>query len=129
MATDFGYDLSCVSDLDPSGKTVSGRRLLAEAIVRRLTTPRGRLIDDANYGFDLTGYLNADVVPRDTAEVKALAEAECLKDERVVSANVTSQVNTGGVLVVTILIQDAAGPFPLVLSIAGVTATLLSANL
>lgn len=128
MAGDLGYDLSCVSDIDPTGRSVSARRTLAEAIVRRLTTPRGRLIDDANYGFDLTQFLNDDVSPVDLAELKAAAESECLKDERVIAADVSLQL-TGNVLVVTILVQDANGPFPLVAAVSAITATLLSASL
>jgi len=125
MAVDLGSDLSCVADLDPGGLEVSGRRCLAEAIARRLTTPRGRLIDDANYGFDLTQYIDADLSLSELAQIKAQAEAECLKDERVIGANVTLQF-VANVLNVTVLIQERKGPFTLVLSINNVTAPTLA---
>ena len=126
---DYGFDLSAVSDIDPGFRTVSGRRLLAEAIARRLQTPRGRLADDPNYGYDLTGLLKADFAPQDLARIASLVEAECTKDERVVgaSATVTLQVpsspSTG--LLVSVLIQDGSGPFPLVLAVSGVTVQIL----
>lgn len=123
---DFGTDLSCVSDLDPSGAVVTGRALLGEALARRLTTPRGRLIDDPNYGLDLTEYLNADLSQRDVGILGAQIKAECEKDERVVSADVTALVNINGKLTVTIIIDDGDGPFPLVLAVSDVSASILS---
>lgn len=122
---DLGYDLSCVADFDPGGLEVSGRRCLAEAIARRLTTPRGRLIDDPNYGFDLTQFINADLSPADIAQIQAQAAQECLKDQRVIAANVsiTFVANT---LSVTVLVQDGTGPFTLVLAIGSVTPPTLA---
>jgi phage baseplate assembly protein W len=125
MPTDYGSDLSCVSDLDPGALEVSGRKALAQSIARRLTTPRGRLIDDPNYGFDLTQFIDADLGPADLAQIKAQAEAECLKDERVAAATVTLQF-IANVLNVTVVLQDRSGPFALVLSINNVTPPTLA---
>lgn len=125
----YGLDLSCISDIDPGFRTVSGRRLLAEAIARRLITPRGQLLDDPNYGYDLTGLLKADISTQDLARISSLVEAECEKDERVVSATatVTLQVPTApsSGLFVSVLLQDGSGPFPLVLAVSAVTVQLL----
>lgn len=126
MSADLGSDLSGVADLDPSGAMVSGRSCLSQAIARRLTTPRGRLIDDANYGLDLRAFLNDDLSPADLGRIKALAEAECLKDERVRAATVTFTLPASGVAVVTLVIQDGTGPFNLVLSVNAVTVTVLT---
>lgn len=125
MAVDYGRDLGGVSDIDPTGLEVSGRTALAQAIARRLITPRGRLLDDANYGFDLTQFANDDLAPSDYARIRAGIEAECLKDERIfaVTASVTLTAN---VLVVTVALTDADGPFTLVLGVSSVTATILS---
>ena len=62
--TDIGTDLYCISDLDPAGRTVSGPEALAQAIARRLQTPRGALAaigDDPDYGLDLRDYVGDDV--------------------------------------------------------------------
>lgn len=125
--TDYGTDLSCVSDLDMTGAEVSGRLLLGQALARRLQTPRGRLLEDANYGFDLRQYINADLSPVDIAKIRAGVESECLKDERVLGATATVTL-TNNVLIVTILVQDAAGPFSLVLSVTAVTTTILNVS-
>jgi phage baseplate assembly protein W len=123
----FGQDLSCISDLTSEMRMVSGRILHAEAIARRLQTPRGRLIDDPNYGFDLTGYIDDDVSPADIARIQASSAAECLKDQRTLAATVTIQF-LSGVLIVSILLTDAAGPFSLVLSISAVTTQILAVS-
>ena len=123
--TDYGTDLSCVSDLDPTGAEISGRVLLGQALSRRLTTPRGRLLEDANYGFDLRQFVDDDLAPVDLAQIRSSIEAECLKDERVLAATATVTL-TNNVLIVSVNLQDAAGPFPLVLSVTAVTTTVLS---
>lgn len=125
----YGLDLACVSDLDPGFVIVTGRRLLAEAIARRLQTPRGTLIDDGNYGYDVVGELGDDLAPSDLGRIAAAIEAECAKDERVVSARATVTLQVPGQplngLIVTVLLQDGSGPFPLVLAVSSVTVALL----
>lgn len=126
MAVDFGTTLSCVNDFSPDAKMVSGFRVVGEAIARRWTTPRGRLIGYPNYGFDLTEYVNADVTARDLAGLRAQAAAEALKDERVESCSITTSLATDGVLTVTAEIGTSQGPFLLVVSVTSVTLELLS---
>lgn len=140
----LGSDLSCVSDVTPDMREVSGRRALAEALVRRLQTPRGTLLDDQNYGFDLVGELGDDVTPAFVASLQSTIVAEVQKDERVIAARAVvqfvapSQVAAAmstvisnpmpdpvGVLVVRIDGQDGTGTFRLTLSVADVTVTLL----
>lgn len=124
-SVNYGHDLWCITDLDPGMIEVDGRRCLAQAIARRLITPRGGLIDDPNYGYDLTAFLNGDFDQPTLARMNGQIVAECLKDERVVSAS-SQVVVTGGVLIVTIAITDGLGPFPLVLSISNVSVQILS---
>jgi hypothetical protein len=59
----YGTDISCTLDLHERMDEVDpmSTRGIAEAIVRRLDTPRGALIDDADYGLDLKGYANRGV--------------------------------------------------------------------
>lgn len=125
MATDFGTDLSCLTDLSPTMATVSGRRLLGEAVARRLQTPRGRLLKHPDYGFDLAGHLNDDLSQADIAAIGSGVEAECLKDERVIAAAVVSTF-AGGTLTVVITITDADGPFVLVFAVTSASVTLVS---
>lgn len=127
MATDHGTDLSCTWDLTDTCTVVSGRRCLAEAIFRRLITPRGRLIDDPDYGTDVTGYINDDVTVSEVNELRAAIIDECNKDERVLDADCEIEGPPGGVgqtgaYTITVTLYDADGPFALVLGIADVAA-------
>lgn len=87
-ALGYGTDIACTDDLaepmadvDPTSTTA-----IAQALLRRLDCPRGRLVDDADYGLDIRGYLNRGTT---VAELNALAGAvrnEVEKDDRVSSA-------------------------------------------
>ncbi len=123
----YGTALSCVSDISAESRTVTGNRVVAEAIARRLMTPRGRLIGYPNYGYDLTQFVNADVGPRELAAMRAGIVAECLKDQRVAGA--TADVTLASdVLTVTIKLDAALGPFSLVLSVTALTVELLDVS-
>lgn len=123
---DYGTEVSCVYDIDPAGRMVSGFTVVAESIVRRLTTPRGRLIGYPDYGFDLTQYVNADMSPRDIAGVRAGIQAECEKDERVERAIATADIDANGVLIVTIKIDLSEESFTLVVSASDAAVAILS---
>jgi len=125
MATDYGTDLSLLTDLSPTMSTVSGRTALGQALARRLQTPRGRLLKHPNYGMDLAGRINDDLSQADIAAIASDVEAECSKDERVLACTAAC-VFAVGVLTVVITITDAAGPFPLVLAVSAVSVTLVS---
>lgn len=144
-APDYGLDLSCTFttssvimpdastrtfdgfDVTEDFATVSGRTLLAEALVRRLVTPRGTLIDDADYGTDVRRWINDDVDDRIIAgTVAAEIDAELQKDERVRRSTTTASF-TNGLLTTTTSIIDASGPFRLVLRISDVTIEVLEA--
>jgi hypothetical protein len=122
---DFGVDLSCVSDLQPHMGVVSGRRLVAEAIARRLQTPKGALLDDPNYGYDLVGQLDNDVQQGDLGRISSAVTTECLKDQRVFSASTTVSFALEELLV-TISLVTNLGPFSLVLQASQVTVAILS---
>lgn len=122
---DFGRDLSCTTDIASDGRTVTGFRLVGEAIYRRWTTPRGRLIGFPNYGFDITQYANADMSPRDIAALCAGMQNEAMKDERVESCSVSATLDSVGVLTITSVLTTGAGPFTLVVSATSVSVTLL----
>jgi phage baseplate assembly protein W len=120
----FGQAWSCVTDLTSPAQMVSGFRVVAEAIARRWQTPRGGLIDDPNYGYDLSDYINDDLGPADLARIGQDAAAEAQKDDRVLNATVTLTL-IGSVLLAAGVFTTAQGPFRLVLSVSLVTVTLL----
>lgn len=112
----YGHDLSCVDDLTPQMQVVSGLRLVAEAIARRLQTGRGELIDDPLYGYDLTAQLNNDVDPSDIGRINAAVTNECKKDTRIKEAVTSAVLTEAGELRVTISLLTGLGPFKLVVT-------------
>jgi hypothetical protein len=91
-ALGYGTDLSCVSDLafDFGELQPQSVRGIAEALVHRLTTPRGGLLDDATYGLDLRQYLNTGIAtPNGISDVSTAVRGECRKDDRVDDVTVT----------------------------------------
>lgn len=126
MAIDYGSDVDCVSDLDPTFALVTGPRAVAQAIARRLSTPRGGLHYDGTYGYDLRSLLNTGIEPGDTFRIAAAVEAQCVADERVVSATATVLFDeTTERLRVLVDGELAEGPFSLVLGVSAVTVELL----
>jgi phage baseplate assembly protein W len=119
--TNLGSCWSCVSDITSPAIMVSGNLAVSQAIARRLQTPRGNLIDDPNYGTDLTAYLLDDITPGQLNAIQTAVNQECLKDQRVTAASSTVQL-IGTVLIVSIALQAGAGPFSLVLSVSQVAA-------
>lgn len=130
MSVDYGLDLACVSDLDTTLTETApgGRRIVAEAVARRLQTPRGRLIGDPNYGFDLVGYCNDDLNAGGLAWIQSQVVAECLKDERVTEAACELELDAGDVMTATISLRLVDDPdlLSLVLAVSVVTVEILS---
>jgi hypothetical protein len=125
--TDLGTDVSCVEDLDPTFRLVTGREALAQALARRLSTKSGALAllgDDPDYGDDLRELVGEDLGARALFEIAARAEREALKDERIRSTTATATL-AGGVLVLTLALSDADGPFRLTLAVSEVSVTVL----
>lgn len=85
---DFGDDVSTFPDLDVTGNTITGVRVIAEACLRRLMTPEGSLSYDPDYGYDLSELLNEDLEDRELRRHAARAELELEKDERILNARV-----------------------------------------
>lgn len=124
QAPNFGSSWSCVSDLTMPSIMATGFRIVAEAIARRWMTPRGFLISDPNYGFDLTGMIGDDIDVAKLAQLGQGATAEALKDERVKSC--TLQLTfVDGTLTVRALVNTNQGPFRFVASVSSVRVSLL----
>lgn len=115
---DFGTTISCTFDLAPVGILISGLQVLSEALIRRLLTPPGRLLDDPDYGYDLFGELGDNMGPAQLAQVASSIDLEFVKDQRVRSSSSTASFNAATrALTTTSTITTAAGPFSLVLTL------------
>ncbi len=127
--SDLGTCLDCLTDLNPSSAMVSGRTALAQAIARRLQTPRGVLFDDPNYGFDVAGYLNDDLSTSDLGKIQSGITEECKKDARVIDASCVVTLSGSGDLLTLraeISLVGAAGPFALVVEVSNLGLALAS---
>ena len=122
----YGSDLDCVFDLQPSMVETSGLHMLAQALVRRLITQRGTLIDDQNYGFDVRQFLGADLSPADVAKIGSQCDTEMVKDERVYQSQTTVTMMAGGTLNISVIITPSIGPtFQLTALVSQITVALL----
>ena len=127
-STDFGTDIALLTDLAPVWGLTTGLTNLACALVRRLSTPRGTLFYDLDYGFDVTALLNASLGPNDIASIRSGIGSELRKDPRVQSAAVTLVFTAASkTLQIAITVQTASGPFDLVLAASPEVVTLISA--
>jgi hypothetical protein len=112
-------------DLSMPSYMATGNQVVAEALLRRLGTTRGQLIDDPNYGYNVMDLVSDDLGPKDIAYAQQQIAQECLKDERVSGASVTLVLSVAGLLTISIFVTTAAGPFKLVVSVSATSVTLL----
>lgn len=128
MATNYGYDTACVSDVGLVDVVVtSPQRVIGERVARILQTPRGGLssVDPssaaANLGLDVRKFLLARMSASAIAQASGQISAECTKDEEVAAADVTLTFTASGAMTVTIQLTSAAGPFTLTLNVTALT--------
>lgn len=126
--TDFGTDISCLDDMNETGRLVSGPRMLLEAVYRRLTTPRGSLSGAPNYGYDLRSLLSLEMTAVQRASIPGRIAQEVEKDERIQSCTVRIEAFGPRSLTLSIACTTAEGPFRLTLGVAGVTVKILSSE-
>lgn len=125
--TDYGKDIVI-------GKVVgtrSGLSNLLYALVRRLSTARGSLFYDLEYGLDLRTYINGEIDNNILDEIRVNIEQELEKDERVQSARCSLEFNESAfTLKVTIQVTPYSGrTFILILSVDKLTVELLQESL
>jgi len=124
---ELGRDFSALPDLSLSVQ--SGARNLAEALARRLITPRGGLFYDPSYGTDIREFINSEDDDETRFEMTTRISAEIDKDERVLSSSVEIGENISNSVTVTARIIAATGPFTLILTVDALGVTQLRANL
>ncbi len=134
MATGYGTDMSCTDGIDTT-RMVSGAELVAQAIYRRLSTPRGALtFSEAHltYGFDVTEFVGQVGYAVAEQALPAQIENEILQDDRVdsVTCNVTlDRVGIDYTLRIEchVTLRDAGGDFDLTMTATQARLTLETA--
>ncbi len=125
--TDFGTDIAGYGYISPVWGLASGLINLANAQLRRLTTPAGTLDDHPSYGYDVRDLLVGDFSPTDLDAARSAIESQCEDDERVQSCKATLTMSQD-LLLISLDELTADGPFALVLAVGSVSAAILSIN-
>jgi hypothetical protein len=127
----LGTDVAlAMSDLQPVWGLASGLLNLGYALVRRLSCPPGGLFYDSDYGYDVTGLLNATLDQAGVAAAQQSISVEVEKDPRVKSCGVTLVFNQAtGVLRIPLKVTLVTGQtFSLVIAANNVTVALIEVN-
>jgi len=116
---DYGSDLSCSTDLTADMKELTGDDplIVAESDVRRLTTDRGTLIDDPDFGWNLEQLIQKPMTPTEVATIPGQVRGELLKDDRHETLNVWTTGHTTSNLLVHVHGTTGKGPFRLVMAL------------
>lgn len=129
----YGVDIYAWDRLR-TGRLVSGVELVAQAIYRRLTTPRGTVRDGEDgsvYGLDIQDFVGRVGTPDAIAAIPALVRAEVLKDDRLTNVTVKATATTDRAGLIAIRIQidaelvNAGDRFELTLGVSSVSVALL----
>ena len=109
MATDYGSDMSCVDDLDAMmtdlDGVADGPTVVAQAIYRRITTPRGMVIDAPDYGIDVAALLHKGMTRAELLGVAGVVRKEIMKDDRVASVDVVATHRTADPAAVDLVVR------------------------
>lgn len=123
----YGSDLYCDGDATDDFRELRGSDplLVVQAILRRVTTPRGTLLDDSGYGEDVGRMLHLGMTPADRKAASDMLSAEVLEDDRVRSCTVDlTDIPQGLNVRVRGELADGKGPYSLTM-VASSEATLL----
>jgi hypothetical protein len=113
MAPDFGRDLHALPKLQ--FRSHDGYSNLAEALARRLMTPRGALHYDSQYGTDIRRFINASGNDISDFALAELVRRELEQDERVISAEAEIERVDLVSMTIVVAVRTASGPFSLTL--------------
>lgn len=116
----FGSDLYCDDDLTPDMRELRSDDplIVAQAIYRRLITPRGALIDDPDYGVDVRSFLHKAMTPSEQRATAGQIRLEILKDDRVMDVDVQLANVQMRSFDLEIRCSTEVGPFELVGSVS-----------
>jgi len=133
MSNGFGLDVWCVDQIR-TGRYARGRQVVAQALYRRLITPRGVLREAGNgaaYGIDLPGIVGAVGYPTASRLLPDRVRAELLKDDRVADVSVAALIvtETNGLQSITldanVALYEEGEEFSLSLSVSDTSVTLI----
>jgi len=134
MAIDYGTGIASIGvagglDMDPYWRRVTGPKVVAYAVARRLLVGKGSLWWAPDVGFGKAGLMGLaleGIRDKDVPTIERLIQAECEQDERVLGASVTvSWSAVTETLRVDIALELGDGPFRFVLLASSVTTSLL----
>jgi hypothetical protein len=135
VSVGYGREVWC-TDAIVTGRYVTGWLVVAQALYRRLITPRGTLRwgdEESCYGLDVSGFVGAMGEDASVLALPALVAAELSKDDRVADVRcsaLTSEANglISIVLTVDVVLASEDSDFRLTLSITDARVVLLSAS-
>lgn len=118
----YGVDLWCEDDLKPNADELGAdsKLILGQAVFHRLTTPRGDLPDDLEYGRDVRALLSKGLTQSAIRAEASQLSTEVTKDDRIAECTVTVEQLTLKDLRITVICvaKDAAvGGFELVIAV------------
>ena len=114
-------------DLSSPSYMASGFQVVGEAIARRWSTSSGELIDDTDYGYNVTDLVGEAMSVSQIAQLNEALAHEAEKDERVLACSVVVTFASGA-LTVTGQVTTAQGPFKLVLGVSSVSPPTLQVS-
>lgn len=136
MATDFGRDMVCTTDITPTLDDNEGLPLMVGVCVRQLYTPNQSLLSDPGHqSIDLRQFLGVDMPLQsdgtlNTTTVRAAASAALLADPRIFSVVIKVEwfPEAPHTMTVDITGVGAAGPFQLTLAVSRVSIEVLQSS-
>lgn len=126
---DYGQDFSCMTDLEPTLRLVSGVELMRQVAFRRLYCRQGSLLSDPTAEtLDVRDFMSMAVESGGLSKIQGLCQAALLGDARIENATVVATFNPRSrKLILNISCIGSNGPFELVLSVDSLTVELLRA--
>ena len=123
----WGSDLDCADDLTENMAELQKDDLLlvVQSCYRRLSTPRGLLEDDPDYGFDVVGLLHSGLTARDMSRVSGQVVAELTKDDRLETVEARATFD-GSTLEIEIKGSTRIGDFSLTIGVTAAGAEILA---
>lgn len=123
LGIDFGDNLG--QGMGPDMAPVGGRKALLECGLRRFMVDEGSWPVDRTFGYNLSRLIGENI--QEVESIRQRCEAEWMKDERVLAANVVVRWRPETrELFLEHRIEDATGPFRFVLRVNAVTVEVLS---
>jgi len=130
--TDYGRDLQVIfnaqgaGDITPGGLEVTGRRVLANRLLCRQTTPRGSVQGAPNDCFDVRDWLSAGFSPTEMSQLRGRIKSELQNDVGVHTVDVKMTYDSAAKkLTIVESIESSAGPFVLTIGVTSLTVEAL----